>query len=186
MPKQKTHSGAKKRVRLTGSGKVRRGKAGKSHMMIGKNKRRAPRLPAPRISLGADGPAKDVPELAVLSPFVGRWDLDITFPPVREGEDGGKQKMKEEIRWQLGGRFLVGEGYTEDGKLSSVWLWTYDPKTKTYPMTMFQDTGNVPIWFTSSAFGNAMLIISASGVSGTVRRPPRFRPGDELPESVTQ
>ncbi len=44
MPKMKTHSGAKKRVHLTGSGKVRRGKAHKSHMMIGKNKRRLRRL----------------------------------------------------------------------------------------------------------------------------------------------
>lgn len=44
MPKMKTHSGAKKRFRLSGSGKVRRGKAGKSHMMIGKNKRRLRRL----------------------------------------------------------------------------------------------------------------------------------------------
>jgi large subunit ribosomal protein L35 len=44
MPKMKTHSGAKKRVRLTGTGRVRRGKAGKSHMMHGKNKRRLRRL----------------------------------------------------------------------------------------------------------------------------------------------
>ena len=44
MPKQKTHSGAKKRFRVTGTGRVRRGKAGKSHMMTGKNKRRLRRL----------------------------------------------------------------------------------------------------------------------------------------------
>lgn len=44
MPKMKTHGGAKKRFRITGSGRVRRGKAGKSHMMIGKNKRRLRRL----------------------------------------------------------------------------------------------------------------------------------------------
>ncbi len=44
MPKMKTHSGAKKRLRLTGSGRVRRAKAGKSHEMIGKNKRRLRRL----------------------------------------------------------------------------------------------------------------------------------------------
>ena len=44
MPKMKTHSGAKKRLRLTGKGRVRRAKAGKSHMMIGKNKRRLRRL----------------------------------------------------------------------------------------------------------------------------------------------
>lgn len=44
MAKMKTHSGAKKRFRLTGTGRVRRAKAGKSHMMIGKNKRRLRRL----------------------------------------------------------------------------------------------------------------------------------------------
>lgn len=44
MPKMKTHSGAKKRVRLTGTGRVRRGKAGKSHKMTGKNRRRLRRL----------------------------------------------------------------------------------------------------------------------------------------------
>lgn len=44
MPKMKTHSSAKKRLRVTGTGRVRRGKAGKAHMMIGKNKRRLRRL----------------------------------------------------------------------------------------------------------------------------------------------
>jgi len=34
MPKMKTKSGAKKRFRLTASGKVRRGQAGKQHGMI--------------------------------------------------------------------------------------------------------------------------------------------------------
>ncbi|HEV2636667.1 MAG TPA: 50S ribosomal protein L35 [Actinocrinis sp.] len=33
MPKNKTHSGAKKRFRLTGSGKVMRGQAGKRHLL---------------------------------------------------------------------------------------------------------------------------------------------------------
>ena len=42
MPKQKTHSGAKKRFKITGSGRVRRGSGGLSHMMLGKpaNRRR--------------------------------------------------------------------------------------------------------------------------------------------------
>lgn len=31
MPKNKTHSGAKKRFKVTGSGKIRRGKAGLRH-----------------------------------------------------------------------------------------------------------------------------------------------------------
>jgi large subunit ribosomal protein L35 len=33
MPKNKTHSGAKKRFSLTGSGKVRRGQTGKRHYL---------------------------------------------------------------------------------------------------------------------------------------------------------
>ncbi len=33
MPKQKTHSGAKKRFRVTGSGKLLREKAGKRHLL---------------------------------------------------------------------------------------------------------------------------------------------------------
>ena len=33
MPKQKTHSGAKKRIKITGSGKLLREKAGKRHLL---------------------------------------------------------------------------------------------------------------------------------------------------------
>ncbi|OZM70082.1 50S ribosomal protein L35 [Amycolatopsis antarctica] len=33
MPKMKTHSGAGKRFRVTGSGKIRRQKAGRRHLM---------------------------------------------------------------------------------------------------------------------------------------------------------
>ena len=33
MPKQKTHSGAKKRIKVTGTGKLRREKAGKRHLL---------------------------------------------------------------------------------------------------------------------------------------------------------
>jgi len=36
MPKMKTNRGAAKRFWVTGSGKIRRGKAGKSHFMYGK------------------------------------------------------------------------------------------------------------------------------------------------------
>ena len=33
MPKNKTHSGAAKRIRITGSGKLRRQKAGRRHLL---------------------------------------------------------------------------------------------------------------------------------------------------------
>ena len=35
MPKQKTHKGLKKRVKVTGTGKVKRPKCGSSHLMSG-------------------------------------------------------------------------------------------------------------------------------------------------------
>jgi large subunit ribosomal protein L35 len=44
MPKQKTHSGAKKRFRLTGSGKVMREQANRRHLLEGKSSRRTRRL----------------------------------------------------------------------------------------------------------------------------------------------
>ena len=44
MPKMKTNRGAKKRFRLTGSGKVRRASAGLSHMMMGKSDNRRRKL----------------------------------------------------------------------------------------------------------------------------------------------
>ncbi len=37
--KQKTHSGSKKRIKVTGSGKMMFQKAGKNHLLSSKNKR---------------------------------------------------------------------------------------------------------------------------------------------------
>ncbi|MFD2494445.1 50S ribosomal protein L35 [Amycolatopsis jiangsuensis] len=44
MPKMKTHSGTSKRVRVTGSGKLRRQKAGRRHLMEKKSSRVTRRL----------------------------------------------------------------------------------------------------------------------------------------------
>ena len=44
MPKIKTHRGATKRFKITGTGKVKRWKANKSHLMTGKPSRRTRRL----------------------------------------------------------------------------------------------------------------------------------------------
>lgn len=38
MPKMKTHSGAKKRIRVTGSGKYRRRQSGRGHLRLAKGK----------------------------------------------------------------------------------------------------------------------------------------------------
>ncbi len=44
MPKLKTHSGAGKRFKRTGKGKIKRRRAFKSHIMTGKPSKRARRL----------------------------------------------------------------------------------------------------------------------------------------------
>lgn len=40
MPKQKTHSGAKKRFKVTGTGKIMREKAGKRHLLEHKSSKK--------------------------------------------------------------------------------------------------------------------------------------------------
>jgi len=40
MPKMKSHSGAKKRYRVTGNGKLKRGQQGKSHILTKKARKR--------------------------------------------------------------------------------------------------------------------------------------------------
>jgi large subunit ribosomal protein L35 len=44
MPKMKTHSGMKKRVRITGSGKIRREQTGIRHLAEAKSSKRKRRL----------------------------------------------------------------------------------------------------------------------------------------------
>ena len=44
MPKMKTHSGTKKRIKITGSGRLRREQTNKRHLLEGKSSRRTRRL----------------------------------------------------------------------------------------------------------------------------------------------
>jgi large subunit ribosomal protein L35 len=44
MPKMKTHSGAKKRIKITGSGKLQRRQAGRGHLNLTKGNDRFRRL----------------------------------------------------------------------------------------------------------------------------------------------
>lgn len=54
MPKMKTNRSAAKRFRVTGTGKVRRGKAGLNHLMRGKPARRLRKLRKHDIMCDAD------------------------------------------------------------------------------------------------------------------------------------
>jgi len=53
MPKQKTHKGLSKRIKITASGKVRHKRAGGSHLMSGKNAKRRRRVAGSAIMTGA-------------------------------------------------------------------------------------------------------------------------------------
>jgi large subunit ribosomal protein L35 len=54
MPKNKTHSGASKRFRLTGTGKVMRQRANRRHLLEGKSSVRTRRLAGDVIMSAAD------------------------------------------------------------------------------------------------------------------------------------
>ncbi|KQR47437.1 50S ribosomal protein L35 [Microbacterium sp. Leaf161] len=54
MPKQKTHSGAKKRFKFTGSGKLKKKQAGMSHLLEHKSSRRTRRLNQDQVVSKAD------------------------------------------------------------------------------------------------------------------------------------
>jgi large subunit ribosomal protein L35 len=56
MPKMKTHSGAKKRFKLTGSGKVVRRRANKNHLLEHKPTKRTRRLDGNAVVSAADTP----------------------------------------------------------------------------------------------------------------------------------
>ena len=56
MPKMKTHSGAKKRFRVTGSGRLMREQANRRHLFEGKSSRRTRRLAADVQVSAADTP----------------------------------------------------------------------------------------------------------------------------------
>ena len=56
MPKLKTKSGVKKRFRLTGSGRVKRGQAGKRHGMIKRNNRQIRQLRGTTLVSESDTP----------------------------------------------------------------------------------------------------------------------------------
>ena len=54
MPKMKTHSGAKKRFKVTGSGQLKHKRAGKAHLNEHKPTRRTRRLSVDGVLEGAD------------------------------------------------------------------------------------------------------------------------------------
>ncbi len=56
MPKQKTHKGLKKRVKVTASGKIKRKKSFSGHLMSSKNAKRRRKVGSSAIVAGVDMP----------------------------------------------------------------------------------------------------------------------------------
>lgn len=56
MPKQKTHSGAKKRFKVTGSGKIKKQQAGMRHNLESKSSVRTRRLNQDKMVAAVDAP----------------------------------------------------------------------------------------------------------------------------------
>ncbi len=54
MPKQKTHSGAKKRFKVTGSGKITQEQANRRHLMEVKSSKRTRKLESDQVVAPAD------------------------------------------------------------------------------------------------------------------------------------
>ena len=62
MPKMKTHKGGKKRFSVTATGKIRRLKAGKSHILTKKSSKRKRNLRRPT-TVGTNGEVKNIKRL---------------------------------------------------------------------------------------------------------------------------
>jgi len=52
MPKQKTHKGLSKRVKITATGKIKRKRCGGGHLMSSKNAKRRRRIKSPAMITG--------------------------------------------------------------------------------------------------------------------------------------
>lgn len=96
---------------------------------------------------GPAGPDPEVPELRVLSRYLGDWTARSTFKPTPEAADGPEITGTARGEWVLGGRFLQqswkldpNEGITPVSGLS---LMTYDPARKTYLSWAYVSTGSV-------------------------------------------
>lgn len=86
-----------------------------------------------------DGPAKDVPELAELSNYIGTWDVVIT------SKDSPFTKGRSTAKWILDGRFVQQTGHiaSKDGGtiLKITTLMGYDDKEQTYRMWSYLSDG---------------------------------------------
>ena len=89
-------------------------------------------------------PARDVPELAALSQYVGNWDIDVTIKN-SEHPQGAQTKGSSVGEWIHDGRFLrqtwsLAENNGLPAMNGSI-IRTYDPRKMTYRSWTFDSAG---------------------------------------------
>ena len=93
----------------------------------------------------ATGPSPDVPELAPLSGFVGKWESRLEEKPIAGVNEGGSRKGTVSAEWIHGGRFLRQTWAVEtegaQPAMSGSAIMTYDPEKKAYRSWTFVSTG---------------------------------------------
>ena len=93
------------------------------------------------------GPAKDIPELKVLSQYAGNWDGEMTVKPNPNQPKGAQTTGPAVGEWIHDGRFLR---QTWSSKASGAFpamngstIMTYDPHKKTYRSWSFNSGGQM-------------------------------------------
>jgi hypothetical protein len=113
---------------------------------------RHPEVPAeqvdfsmPAIFLAAErmppGPKSPAGEATGMSRFIGVWKTEVTHKPSQSAPDGGKSTARESTSRVLNGRFVMGREIGSPDGIKSLWLMTFDEKTKSFPFWYFNSAG---------------------------------------------
>ena len=99
-----------------------------------------------RIQAQEPGPSAEVPELAVLSGYAGRWESRYEAKRIEGVNEGGDRKGTAEAQWILDGRFLR-QNWTSaptgsDPGMSGYSIMTYDPAKRAYRSWHFVSNGS--------------------------------------------
>jgi len=112
------------------------------------------------------GPAKDVPELAVLQHYAGTWDVVM---------DNAAGKNEVTAKWILGGRFLEQSGVMRSPDGPGIWvttLFSFDTAHKKYRSWTFVSNGSTNqaemTWDAKSKTMTSTIPPDANGVRATV------------------
>jgi uncharacterized protein (TIGR03067 family) len=88
-----------------------------------------------------NAPAATPAELELLSKFVGEWTIRETAKPSVWIANGHEKISTEKVAWVLGGKFLMARAFDDKGKLTTIWLATYEPLEKSYRFWFFSSEG---------------------------------------------